>query len=620
MSISINTLQDAFKISFDAYEQSRNEAALVWDQYHNRHYTEDQLAVLANRGQPAETFNVVKMFARMLIGYYSSTVNSIIATPTQQNDVERASLLTSAIQAELRANNFLGESNNLKLSLINAGIACVYIDVEKTNEIDQFKRPIHRLRVEYVPDAEVLRDPMSIRDDYTDARWIHRFRWVAKEKLVRMFGESKVAKLDAYDNHVNVSGFDYTDMYNAQAVGKYKVYDNYLVIHTCIEDEKGKRWSIMWSADVELSRKEIRTQGVQFPYRTLLTNKSDKVEYYGIFREVIETQRAINQALLKIQLLVNTQKAFVEEGAVANLANFTAAFNRVNAVIPVKNLAGIRIEQLSSEVQDQYIIVDRGLDRIQRLLSINESFLGMAAASDSGRKVVLQQNATIVALQYLTSRIESLYRLMGQDMAALIKQYFVAEQIIRVADDITGDHYLTLNKPMEMWSGQMDEQGQPIMEPMYEEILDPSTGKPMLDNEGNYIIAPIPEGDTEFAFASTDIEIQSVAYNNEDEKNQLMLETLLNGPVGQLLASVNPSGYFTAASLSAKSSKTKYSPQISQILDDTAAMLQKTPGGSEYAMSVAAGQQGASNQENSANGAPMSQGLKLPDNTNQEAF
>lgn len=617
MGPSVQTLQDAFAISFNAYEESRNEAEGIWNQYHNRQYTTDQLAVLENRGQPAETFNVIKLFARMLLGYYSSTVNTITATPVQQNDIATASLLTSTIQYELRRNNFIAESDNLKLSAIIAGLACVHIDVEKTGEYDKYKRPIHRLRIEPVPDEEILRDPMSKRDDYSDARWIHRFRWITKEKLVKMFGADKVAKLDAYRNHVNVPGIDYDNLYNAQAVGKYKVYDNYLVVHTCIEDENGKRWSILWSADTILSSKQITMKEVRFPYRSLFTHKSNRVEYYGIFREVSETQRAINQALLKIQLLVNTQKAFVEKDAVDNMANFTTAFNRVSAVIPVKRLSGIRVESLSNEVADQYLIIDRALDRIQRLLSINDSFLGMAAASDSGRKVKLQQNATIVALRYLTGRIETMYRLLGQDMSSLIKQYYVAEQVIRVSDDITGDAYLAINTPMQIWSGQMDAQGQPIMEEAFEEVLDPATGKPLVDNDGNYVLAPIPEAETEFAFTDVDVEINSVAYNDEDEKNQLMLETMLNGPIGQLLASVNPSGFFKAASLSTKVTKTRYSPQVSQILEDTAAMLQQTPGGSEYAMGVASGQMGASQQANSANGAPMSQDLKLPQNTNE---
>ena len=62
------------------------------------------------------------------------------------------------------------------------------------------------------------------------------------------------------------------------------------------------------------------------------------------------------------------------------------------------------------------------------------------------------------------------------------------------------------------------------------------------------------------------------------------------------------------ASLSIKSSKTKYSKNISEVLDRTAQMLQGNPEAEAQAM--AAGGQPSSQ--------PMSRGLKLPTNTNEE--
>ena len=221
-------------------------------------------------------------------------------------------------------------------------------------------------------------------------------------------------------------------------MGYYKVFDNYLIVQTVITDDNDKTWSVYWSGDVILSKKEITYKEVKNPYRVHRLHASNRAEYYGIFREVMETQNAINQALIKIQLMVNTQKAFVEEGAVENLATFTDQFNRVNAVIPVKSLAGIRIENLTREVLDQYTVIDRALDRVQRILSINDSFLGMAYASDSGAKVKLQQNASVVALRYVTSKVEQFYRLLGWDIMNLIKQYFTAHDVLRIADMYEG--------------------------------------------------------------------------------------------------------------------------------------------------------------------------------------
>lgn len=612
-------LKDTFKIGYEAFEASREEAKDMWDMFHNRHYTSAQLATLANRGQPAETFNVVKLFTRMLLGYYSTVINNMQAVPKGIEDVPTASVLNDAISHVLRDNNYTSEGEKVKLSGIIAGLMCSYVDVQPTGETDKFGRPHNKVVLEHVPESEIVLDPMSRRDDYTDARYIHRFKWVTSEQIESLFGKGSLAKLTEYYNFTSQTDADYDIMGKNRETGVYRQYDNYLVVHSVVKDAKGKSWAVFWHDDVVLSKEELTYKEMAFPYRVVKTHTSDKPEYYGIFREVAETQKAINQALIKLQLMVNTQKAFVQDGAVANLADFTNAFNRVTAVIPVQSLAGIRIENLNAEAMQQYTIIDRALDRVQRILGINDSFLGMAFASDSGRKVKLQQNASIMSLRYLTGRIEAFYRYLGWDIANLIKQYYNSNQVLRIADDANGARWVELNKPMEVWNGQMNPQtGQPQMNYEYEEVIDPGSKQPMIDEQGNYVVAPIPEPGTELTYTKVDIEIHSNAYNDEDEKSQLMLEQVLAGAVGQMLMQVNPSGFFKAAGLSMKTMKTKHSPEIAAILEQTAMMLGGNQQAQQQAQGMAQQMPGALAQQSGPQNGASSRTLNLPQNTNEQ--
>lgn len=573
MKIDIETLKDTFKISYDTFKDSREESLKVLDYYHNRQYTDNQLMVLENRGQPAETFNIVKMFGRMLLGYYSTVVNTVKINPAQVDDIYTAAILNDLVDYTFRTNNFDSEGDKIKLDCMLTGLMCSYVDVQKSGEFDEFGRPKYTIKIHHVPSIEIAIDPMSVLDDYSDARYIHRFKWLSKEVCENLFGKNKVKELDSYHNHLNIDEAEFSKYFNNEFMGYYKVFDNYLIVHTVITDDNDKTWSIYWSGDVILSKKEITYKEVKNPYRVHKLHASNRAEYYGIFREVMETQNAINQALIKIQLMVNTQKAFVEDGAVENLATFTDQFNRVNAVIPVKSLAGIRIENLTREVLDQYTVIDRALDRVQRILSINDSFLGMAYASDSGAKVKLQQNASIVALRYVTSKVEQFYRLLGWDIMNLIKQYFTAHDVLRIADSYEGQKWVEINKPIQMPTGRTLPDGSPELQYILEEVIDPETNKPMIDLNGNIIMAPIPYKDTEIAFTKADITVESVAYNDEDERSRLMIEQAINGPVGNMLSQVNPSGYFQAASFAIKSTRVKYSQELGNILEQTAQML-----------------------------------------------
>jgi len=610
MKADVETLRDTFKVGYEAYEASRHEAETVWNLFHNRQYTADQLATLENRGQPKETFNVIKLFARMLIGYYSTVVNTATAMPTKESEIYTAALINDIMAYTFRTNSFSAEGDTIKLGGIISGLFISYINVIPTGETDRFGRPLNKIEIEHVPDNEVILDPMSRKDDYSDGRYIHRFKWVAEDEVRNLYGQKKLDELEAYYNHVDIEGAEFEYSYNGEFTGYYKIFDNYLIVHSVLIDDDGRTWSVHWSNMVELFRKEITFKNVRMPYRVQKLHTSDRTEHYGIFREIIETQHAINQALIKIQLMASTQKAYVEEGAVDNIADFTSAFNRVSSVVEVTDLTGIKIENMSREVLDQYTIIDKAFDRIQQILSINDSFLGMAFASDSGRKVKLQQNATITALRYLTGRIEQFYRLLGWDVANLIKQFYTAEQGLRITDETTGSRWVYINTPMEIPTGELSPDGQPIVEYAFEEVIDPASGKVLEDDEGNLLFAPIPEEETEIAFTDVEIEINTTAYNDEDEKNQLLLETILSGNIGQLLSQVNPAGYFQAASLSLKSMKTKNSPDIAKILADTAQRLGGDPAFAEAASLMAQGQ-------TPGQGGSLSQQLKLPQNTNE---
>lgn len=584
MDTDVLSLQDFFKIGYDAYIASRVEGAEILDFFHNRQYSSSQLVILSNRGQPAETFNIIKLFGRLILGYYSTVVNTVRCYPVQYSDILTASLLNDIVDYEMRTNHFETEGDKIKLDGLLQGLMCVFIDCKDTGRRDEFGRKIKKTEISHVPAEEIVLDPLSRLEDYSDGRFIHRFKWVSEEQLIKLVRDLKkdkkfnakelIAQLDAYDNHLDITEGEFEYKYNNQFEGKYKRYNNYLIVHTVIEDDDGKRWSIYWSGDIELAREEVTYKEVRFPYRVHKIHTSNKTEYYGIFREVLESQKAINQALIKIQLMVSTQKAFVENGGVENIAEFTDQFNRVNAVIQVKSLKKIKIENLTREIIDQYTVIDKALDRIQRVLGVNDSFLGMAFASDSGRKVKLQQNATSLALRYVSVRIEQFYRLLGWDIVNLVKQYYTATQALFIVDDVVGERWAELNQPMMEWTGQMDPvSGQPIMRPVFEEVLDPASGEPEVDDNGNIIVAPVPTAETDIAFTNVDIVLDTVIYNDEDEKNQLMVETMLQGNIGNMLMQVNPAGFLKAAGLTIKSMKTKHSIDISQILEETSMMI-----------------------------------------------
>lgn len=608
MKPTIEDLQDSFKIGYEAFEASRQEAKEVDDLYHNRQFTMEQLSKLKDRGQPAETFNIIKKYSRMLLGYYSTVVNTAVALPNNPRDTTNASVLTDIITHTFERNRMDTLGDKLKLSGLLTGLMCTFTNVFDTGRKDEFGRAINAIDISYVPSSQLVLDPASIEDDYSDARFLHRFKWMTEETIIKLFGKDVVGKLTEYYNFTDSADADFERTNWDRYTGKHKQHNCYLVVHSVIEDDEGDRWSVYWHDDLILRKDKITYRKARWPYRVQKIHTSEQPEYYGIFREVIEAQRAINIAVVTIGLMSSSEKVLVEDGSVSNLDEFTAVYNRVNAVIPVLNLNGIRIEKFSREIQDQYIIIDKALDRVQQVLGINDSFMGMAYASDSGRKVKLQQNAAIMSLHYVSNRIKNFYAMLGEDVASLAQQYYTAYHVMRIADELVGSRWTAVNQPMMEQIG-VDSMGQPIQRPVLAMELNPDDGEPLIDEEGNYVFAPIPTGETEIAYTEFEINVEAAPYNDEDEKAQLMLETMMSGQIGVMMSQVNPAGFFKMAALTLKSMKTKYTPDIVEVLDQTAQMLGGNPEMQQQA-SMMAQARGAVSQ-------PMSRSAKLPQNTNE---
>ncbi len=560
--------RDSYKISEEAYKNSIAEGREVINFYHNRQYTANQLKVLAENGQPAETFNVVKMMAHAMLGYMETVVSQINIEPRYRGSAVTALLLNDVVDFTLEQNDFSTTSKRMKLDGLLTGLMVAYEEVIPTGQTDEYGRMINEIKISHVPSWQCRLDPMSSLDDYSDAKTFSHFKWIREEQLAEMFSEEAIRGLTEYYNFLDGdTEADYAREYTGgREEGRYRQHDSYLIVKTIIR-WKGKTYSLIWNDEYILEKKEITGQANRF--RITKMSNSDISEYYGPFRDITETQKAINQALLQIQLLVNTSKAFVEENAVDNMEEFKELFNRINAIIPVNDLQGIRVEDMSRDVAAQYTILDQALSRIKMVLGVNDSFLGQAFASDSGRKVALQTQSSASQMTMVTDKVQFFFKMIGTDIVALIKQYYKAEQVFSIADPLNSSHYAEINKPIQMPTGEVSPDGELVTSLVWTEKVD-DNGKPILDKDNNIQFEPLNQPDTDLEFTEIDIKVVASRGNNADERNQLMLETFLNGPAGQATLQMAPATYFRTLAMQMSEFGTKHSLEIARLLMELA--------------------------------------------------
>jgi hypothetical protein len=575
MKPTLQNCKDTFKFSYDAYESSRLEQKEIVDLYHNRHYTNQQLNTLTNRGQPKETFNIIKMYHRLMVGYFNTVVNNVKVSPVGSiKNTSKAAMAQDVVNTEFRINKFKKLIPRWASDMLLRGICVSYMVPEDSGKKDRFGRSEIRLNIEKTPADQFLSDPLATKADYSDGRFTHRFRWMAEEEVDKLFGKGTSKTIPENTNTEQISDYELADKYNQEFVGEYQMWNHYLIINTVMQDGD-KTWSMFWCEDTMIKKVELKYDNVKWNYRPFILEENDKAEIYGPFRELVETQKAINQALLQIQLLVNSDKVLVQDSALqqGDLNTFETQYNRVNAIIKVADVNGVKVINLSTEVIEQYRILDAALDRVQKVLNINDAFMGTSMASDSGRKVRLQQNSSISSMNYLTEHLEFILEELARDIANHAKQYYTSERVLRVTDESTADRWLELNKPFEMPNGQVNEDGTLGTELMYRESLS-EDGTPEQQEDGSYTVEPIVDQETTLDFDELDIAVTSNSFNDSDDIERLTLETIVQGPAGTFLMNARPAAFAKVLNLHVKALKSRHSEEIAEIFSETAQMLE----------------------------------------------
>ena len=552
MDALLKKAQDFFKFSMDEYESSRAEAKEIRDFNHNKHYTISQLNVLRNRKQPEETFNVIKSYKRVLSGYLASTINNINVKATHPRYTNKATVGNDIVQQVLRTNNFDMFRNSTQDGIILSGLTGYELDIVKVGE-DSLGTPDTEIRFRPLMENELAIDPLYKNQDYSDGRFIATFHWIPKESLKNIYPR----KVEELDNYYIYEGLNNFNTNRKTFTGKYKMYDNYLVVKMQLKDG-GKIWELLFVGDILLEKTDITHIG-RFTMRPFTMEKTEDAEYYGLFREVLESQKAINQALIQIQLLANTNKIFIRENSVKDINTFKKQFDRVNAVIQIKDLSDYKIENMSGDVIAQYNIISNALDRIKQVLNLNDSFLGMQGSSASGRQVKLQQNMTASALNYLTSKINFIYTKLAEDILSLAKIYYKANKIIRVTDDINGDKYVEINKPITI-NGEVQ---------FKDEIN--------YTEDGKAVLKPWIDRDTMIDDLEYEVEITTSNYNETDDMERVQLDAIIQGPAGQMLLQADPASYAKVVAIQTKGMKTRNSEYIAKVFEDVANKLSGAP-------------------------------------------
>ena len=552
--MTVQELQTLFTTHYNDTQMSRDEYGKMKKAFHNQLLSSDEVNDILKKGLAPETFNIFKAFLRMLQGYYSNVVNEFNVIAPSNELVPTATVVNGVIKSILQQNRFTLLSEEVKLDGFLSGLFALEILPKDTGTTDEFGRPIIDIKMSNVPYDNLVLDYNVEQEDFSDITYLSIFKWV--DKRVMLDTGFKEDELEAYNNFLGINEAQFTG--STDLTNKMK---KYLLIQSFVKED-GKWYSYIWHNETIKEKNEIRD--IPFVFTSL--NRDTYNQVYGLFREVYDAQINLNKAVIKLIEFSNTERIFVQEGAVGDIKKFEEKYKNMSKILPVTMIQGIKIDQMTTEIQQQLMLAERALDRVQFVLGINDSFLGQAKASDSGRKVNLQRNSSIMRLRHIDRKLDIFFHILGEKTLDLIKKYYTSHRIVTIVEENTMEQmFLEINKPLLTPEGQYigwDEDKNDIK---------------LLTLDGEVSNYPLVYDYTDMSQINFNLVVNAVNYDNEEERNQMVLETVLNGAIGQSLLTVNPSAYFEISSMVVKQYKTKGSLRISQLLQQTAQMLSPQP-------------------------------------------
>jgi len=194
-----------------SFHEWYDETVKDYEYYDHRQYSAEELETLRNRSQPDTIINQLRVSVELVKGVFDRMNTDAVLLPrgTQDNDWLTAQGLTHGSKYVEDANDVAMQLRAVVHDMTVGGLAWF--------ETGQNPDPtMEEVWESYVDWRDIRPDPLSRRDDYSDARYLFRVKWLDLEEAKVLFPKHK-AKIEAaagsaYDleeDRATVAGDDY---------------------------------------------------------------------------------------------------------------------------------------------------------------------------------------------------------------------------------------------------------------------------------------------------------------------------------------------------------------------------------------------------------------------------
>jgi hypothetical protein len=474
----------AFDEAEDSSRTVREKAERDIDYYDGKQLTDEEVKELKRRGQPPQVQNVIRDKLDYWFGLEKdqrTDPRALPRTPQHEQDAEAA---TDSLRFVADDNDWPSVRSMVWQDFLKAGWGGVEVVAEpkapsrsslmNTTAMTPPQQE-WRVIVRRTPWDRMFWDPYSAMDDFSDARYLGEVRWMDREQAAFEYGDTAGKVFDETVS-MGVAGETYDDKpknwrWVSRDRKRVRVIKMYHV-------EGDGQWYFC-----EFTKGGILKGGVSpwlnergepecaYVWRSAYMDRDNN--RYGVIRDMIDVQDAINKRLSKFLHLVNSRQTFGSASITKDARTIREQLARPDGHIPIpdgmefgKHFGVIPTGDMAD---GQFTLLQQAMTRFDTL-GPNADMMGDGGKSKSGRAILANQQGGMIQLGTLFDSLRSMDKEVFTKCWSRIRQFWTGEVWVRVTDNEQNLKWVGINTPV------IDEMtGQPVIDPM--------TGQPQLQNQ-----------------------------------------------------------------------------------------------------------------------------------------
>lgn len=433
----LETLEKWFSdaVSFD--KEWKDNSKEMFKRYHGHQWTSEEEQILRERKQAISTFNHIAPAIDAIVGGERLNRPKITMAGRTLDD-DRVAEVKTNLYDYIEYNSSTDDViDKMLLDALVAGRGAMYVNpvMDEKEDID--------IMHEYVDYRDFYVDPLSKKDDLTDARYVSYGIYVDDDILKAKFPEYKGES--APDNVYSFESSSEDEMWFEKSDRKRP-----RLITTWYLDEKGYISTAIWVRGKILYEKQKPYEANMYPFVQISYKRDLDNSPYGLVRSMVSAQDEINKRHSKAMHYLNSSQVLAEENAfvdwdeakktladpsgITKLQDDSLKDGRVQ-IVPTAALAESHIRLM--QIAEQKLLSSAG---------INGAYIGQAGQYESAKKANLSISQAQNTLIPFLNKVRIARYTLAKITMKLVPEFFTEEKIIRVVNEDGSYSFMPINQ------------------------------------------------------------------------------------------------------------------------------------------------------------------------------